>query len=92
MVDAHPTFGHLSPPKTGALVRVRDRVRSLIPKRLYVLAGHCRGQKRLLAAVNVLKVAGLHGLPSPTGATDPEEIEAEHKEKRFDLLMRRGFG
>ena len=68
-----------------------DRARSLVPKALDVLAGELDGEKRLTAAIHIMKAVGLHGLPSPSGPTNPDEFAAEEKEKRFGLLLH-GFG
>jgi hypothetical protein len=69
-----------------------DRVRSFLPRALDVLAEELDGEKRLVAAIHIVKAVGLYGMPSPSGPTDPNELEAEEKSKRFDLMLRQGFG
>jgi len=69
-----------------------DRLRALLPKALDVLGDELAGEKRLAAAVHVVRMAGLYGLPCPAGPTDPAELEAERTERQVGLLLRRGFG
>src|SRR5262245_35248049 len=71
---------------------VADRARSLVPRALDVFSEELTGERRLAAAVHVMKAAGVYGLALPSGPTDPEEAEAEQKEKEFDLLLRQRFG
>lgn len=59
-----------------------DRLRSLLPKALEVLAEEMEeGENRLLAAVHVLKACRLYGAEVPTGSTDVEEIIVTEKER-----------
>jgi hypothetical protein len=67
-----------------------DRARSLVPKALDVLAEELAGERRLTAAVHIVKAVGLYGLAAPSGPTDPEELVAGEKERQFNLLMRFG--
>ncbi len=69
-----------------------DRIRALLPKALDVLGDELEGDKRLAAAVHIMRMAGLYGLPAPTGSTDPEELEADRKDKAFSLSLRQGMG
>jgi hypothetical protein len=68
-----------------------DRARALVPKALDVLAGELDGEKRLTAAIHIVKAVGMYGLPSPSGPIDPMEFEVQEKERRFGLLMGAGF-
>lgn len=67
-----------------------DRIRALLPKALDVLGDELEGDKRLAAAVHIMRMAGLYGLPAPSGSTDPEELEADRKDKAFSLFLRQG--
>jgi hypothetical protein len=69
-----------------------DRARALVPKALDVLADELDGEKRLAAAIHIVKAVGMYGLPPPSGPVDPMEFEVQEKERRFGLLMRPGFG
>lgn len=58
-----------------------DRLRSLLPKALEVLAEELKGENRLHAAVHVLKACRLYGAELSTGSTDAEEIEVAERER-----------
>jgi len=58
-----------------------DRLRSLLPKALEVLAEELKGENRLHAAVHVLKACRLYGAELPAGSTDAEEIEVTERER-----------
>ena len=88
-LTGHPGFGaSLNRRRQELWDESADRAGSLVPKALDVLAEELAGEKRLTAAVHIMRAAGVHGLPAPTGATDPEEIEANQNSKRFDLALR----
>ena len=58
-----------------------DRLRSLLPKALEVLAEELKGENRLHAAVHVLKACRLYGAELPLGPTDVGEIVIVEKER-----------
>jgi hypothetical protein len=92
-LNCHPGFRASLNRRRGELWNeVADRARSLVPRALDVLSEELTGEKRLVAAIHVMKSVGLHRLALPSGPTDPEEAEAEQKEKRLDLLLRQRFG
>ena len=67
-----------------------ERLRSLVPKALDVIAAALDGHSpkaALASAVYVLKAAGVYGRPAPSGSTDAEEIEAREKLRRFDIML-----
>jgi len=67
-----------------------DRLRSLLPKALEVLAEELKGENRLHAAVHVLKACRLYGAELSTGSTDAEEIEVAERE-RIKKRQQRAF-
>ena len=92
-LNGHPGFrAALNRRRQELWTEVADRARSLVPRALDVLSEELTGERRLVAAVHVMKAAGVYGLALPSGPTDPEEAETEQKEKQFDLLLRQSFG
>lgn len=58
-----------------------DRLRSLLPKAIDVIAAELGGENSLPAAVQVLKASGAYGVGAPSGPTTPEDGELEERER-----------
>ena len=66
-----------------------DRLRSLVPQALEVLAADLEKNNSTTAAIAVLKAAGLHGLAAPGGAVTLEDALVEDQEREGTRRQRR---
>ena len=58
-----------------------DRLRSLLPKALDVLAQELEGENPVPVAVHILKACGLYGLLAPQGPVEAEEMAVAEQER-----------
>ncbi len=64
-----------------------ERLRSLVPKALEILAGRMDSGS-MVAAVHVLKAAGLYGLSAPAGSIHVAELEADESVRQREVRLR----